>query len=122
MCTEARHGTTTVRQLYISSYQAEDEEQAEFQKTAMSLTLRQSIAVTQADLVNWGMWNINIECLTENHFRQLSSYKPFRNDNSSDIAVLIEEMLKAQASQIQKHGPLLAVLTETKRAISGPKA
>lgn len=49
----------------------------------------------------------------EKQFRELSSIKPFRNDNSLDIANLMEHMFKVQASQIEQHGQLLAMLTET---------
>lgn len=127
MWIEVRVGTTTAGQPYVTSYQAEDEEQVEVQETATSPSLLQFIAskakVTEADLVSRGTWKINIKMSDyEKHFRQLSSSKPFQNDNSQDIAMLMERMLKVQASQIEQHGQLLAMLTETLRANNGPKA
>lgn len=65
---------------------------------------------------------INIKIFEyEKHFRELSSSKPFRNKNSLDIANLMEQMFKVQASQIEQHGQLLVMLTETRNDNTGRK-
>lgn len=126
MWIEVGVGTTAAGQPYVKSYKTEDEQQVELQESATSPSLLQFIAskanVTEEDLIGRGTWKFNIKmCDYEKYFRQITTEKPFSSGANQHIAVLMEQMLQVQAVQAEQHGQLLAMLTETLRANTGPK-
>ncbi|KAH6942555.1 hypothetical protein HPB50_007858 [Hyalomma asiaticum] len=110
----------------VTSYNTEDEQQVELQEPATSPSLLQFIAsnpnVTEEDLISRGTWKFNIKmCDYEKYFRKITTEKPSSSGANQHIAVLMDQMLQMQAVQAKQHRQLLAMLTETLRANTGPK-